>query len=335
MTTPLRAAPHGLHHVSALSADIARNHDFYTRVLGLRLVKKTVNQDSPGMYHLFYADGAGSPGSDMTFFDFPRAAREHRGSDSVTLTTFRVTGAGTLAFWAGRLSAHGVPHSGVTTVDGRAHLSLEDVDGSRLALVEDGGAGPRGVPNPLTDVPAAHQLQGLGYSGVTVSDLGPVREFLERGLNLREVRASVAGGVSTHVFGMAGNGPHTELHVSVRPDLPPHRPGAGSVHHVALRVHGRDLRAWAAHLEGAGYSHSGEVDRHYFRSVYVRAPGGLVVELATDEPGFTVDEAPADLGRGLALPPFLEPRRATIEAHLRPLDLSLTPPPAEPQGDPA
>ncbi len=319
--TPLTLG--GLHHVSALSADIARNHDFYTRVLGLRLVKKTVNQDSPGMYHLFYADGQGAPGTEMTFFDFPRAAREHRGNDSVTLTTFRVTGPDALASWAERLTAHGVAHSGLHDVDGRTHLTFEDVDGTRLALFDDGGHGPRGTPNPHTDVPAAFQIQGLGYSGASVADLAPTRAFLEGGLNLREVRQYDTDGFTTHVFQMGDGGPHAELHVTERGDLTHHRPGSGSVHHVALRVHDEtDLQAWLDHLAETGYANSGHVNRYYFHSVYIRDGNGLVIELATDGPGFASDEPQDALGERLALPPFLEPRRATIEAHLRPLTLT-------------
>lgn len=309
----------GLHHVSALSADIARNHDFYTRILGLRLVKKTVNQDAPDMYHLFYADGAGSPGSDMTFFDFPRAAREHRGRDAVSLTTFRITGAAALAFWQERLT-----QASVTTnrreVEGREHLFFEDVDGTRLALFDDGGLGPRGLPNPKTDVPADFQLQGLGYVGYEVARLGPTRAFLEGGLNMREVREYRTSEFSTHVFQMGAGGPHAELHFTQRPDLPRHRPGAGGVHHVALRMRDEaELGAWLAHLAQAGYPNSGPIDRHFFHSVYIREPSGLVIELATDGPGFGSDELPDALGERLSLPPFLEPRRAEIEAKVRPL----------------
>lgn len=313
----------GIHHVSALSADIQANHDFYTRVLGLRLVKKTVNQDSPGMYHLFYADGAGSPGTDMTFFDFPRAAREHRGNDSITRTTFRVTGPDALTYWAERLTRLDVEHEGLWR-DGRLHLDFGDTDGTRLSLFDDGGEGPRGQPNPLTDIPADHQIQGLGYSAFTVHDLAPTRAFLERGLKLQQVRSYrhlADDGYETVVFQMGAGGPHAELHVTERPDLPKSRPGAGSVHHVALRMHDLpEVQQWLAHLDAAGYGNSGLVDRHYFQSIYIRDPNGLVVELATDGPGFAVDEPPDHLGQTLALPPFLEPRRATIEAHLRPLE---------------
>lgn len=310
----------GIHHVSALSADIAKNHHFYTQVLGLRLVKKTVNQDSPGMYHLFYADGAGSPGSDMTFFDFPRAAREHRGNNSISLTTFRVTGAAALQFWDERLNEFGVPHSEIKMVDGRNRIEFEDVDGTRLALIDDGGQGPRGVPNPKTDIPAEMQLQGLGYSGLTVANLAPTREFLERGLNMREVREYPQEGFTTHVFAMGEGGPSAELHVTERGDLPQHKPGAGGVHHVALRMRDEaELAQWLAHLEAQGYGNSGHIDRHFFHSIYIRDPNGLVIELATDGPGFATDEMPDALGERLSLPPFLEPRRATIEAHIRPL----------------
>ncbi|SEJ51238.1 glyoxalase family protein [Deinococcus reticulitermitis] len=315
----------GLHHVSALTADLSRNHDFYTRVLGLRLVKRTVNQDSPGMSHLFYADALGTPGTETTFFDFPRAAREHRGQGAVSLTTFRVTGEEALTFWAGRLTGLGVPHE-LTRRDGRPHLPFEDPDGTRLALFDDGGEGPRGGPWAGTDVPAAFQLQGLGYSGSAVGDLTPTRDLLERGLGLREVRTYDLEGHPTHVFALGSGGPHAELHLSVRPDLPRARPGAGGVHHVALRVRDEaELSAWARHLTAEGFSHSGEVDRHWFRSVYVRDPGGLVFELATDRPGLTADEPLETLGQTLSLPPRFEPRRATIEAHLPPLTTQETP----------
>ena len=313
----------GLHHVSALSSDIVRNHDFYTRVLGLRLVKKTVNQDAPTMYHLFYADGAGRPGSDMTFFDFPRAAREHRGRDSISLTTFRVTGPEALNFWQQRLTDHGVSATR-RTVDGRTRLDFEDTDGTRLSLFDDRGQGPRGAVWEGSDVPAEFQIQGLGFSAVTVSDLAPFQAFLERGLNMRPVREyrdqDGTGEFSVQVFEMGAGGPNAELHVAVQPDLPRRMPGAGGVHHLALRVRDEaELLTWLAHLDALGYRNSGEIDRHWFQSVYITAPSGIIIELATDGPGFATDEAAHALGERLSLPPFLEPRRAEIEAKVRPL----------------
>lgn len=332
MKPPLNRPFSGLHHVSALTKDAARNHDFYTRVLGLRLVKKTVNQDDPTMYHLFYGDGAGSPGSEVTFFEFPRAAREKRGVNSITRTALRVTGAAALRYWEGRLTAFGVAHGGLTERDGRLHLDLEDPDGTRLSLVEDGGVGPRAAPNPRTDVPTAFQLQGLGYSVLSVSDPKPTRTLLERGLTLRPVRRYDHDGHVTHVFAMGEDnakvGPHAELHLQVHQGGPRRRPGAGAVHHVALRVASAlALAAWAAHLTREGFVHSGIIDRLYFRSLYVRGDGGLVIELATDGPGLDVDEPLERLGERLALPPFLEGRRADIERRLRPLTPTpLTPP---------
>jgi glyoxalase family protein len=316
----------GIHHVSARTRQIGVNHDFYTRVLNLRLVKKSVNQDDPRMYHLFYADTVGTPGSDMTFFDFPQAVREHKGNNSITRTTFRVTGEDVLQFWAERLSREGVENSGVVTLDGRPHLHFEDLDGTPLSLVEDGGQGPRGAVRPESDVPEAFQIQGLGYGGMTVSDLGPTRDFFERGLNLREAHQYPVPGAeafTVHVFEMgteSGAGPHTELHITERDDLPRVQPGAGGVHHIALRIPDAvGIQPWLEHLAKEGFRNTGLVDRFYFRSVYLRDPHGIVIELATDGPGFHADEPIDLLGERLALPPFLENRRTEIEANLRPI----------------
>lgn len=316
----------GLHHVSARTRQIGINHDFYTQILGLRLVKKSVNQDDTRMYHLFYADQVGSPGSDMTFFDFPMAAREHKGTDSITRTTFRVTGIAALQYWAERLTQRNVPHSRITTIDDRAHLHLEDPDGTPLSLVDDGGLGPRGVPRTGSEIPAALQIQGLGYGGITVSDLAPTRDFLERGLHLREVRrypVPDAESYSVHVFEMgteSGAGPHTELHITERNDLPRVQPGAGGVHHIALTVPDTvGIQPWLDHFTQEGFRNTGLVDRFYFKSVYLRDPHGIVIELATEGPGFHADEPIDILGERLALPPFLESKRAEIEANLKPI----------------
>lgn len=312
----------GMHHVSALTNDIARNHDFYTRVMGLRLVKKTVNQDDPSMYHLFYADAVGSPGSDMTFFDMPRAAREHKGNRSITRTTFRVDGETSLAYWAQRLNEHGIELSGVVERDGRLHLDFEDLDGLPVSLVDDGGVRDA-HPWDGSPVPEQHQLRGLGYSVITVPELGPTHDFLAGVLNLEADRSYPhpdAPEHEVHVYLMAGEGPAAEVHVAVRPDLPRARYGSGGVHHLALRVPDDErYHQWTQRLEDAGVDFSGEVDRYYFRSLYVREPGGILFELATDGPGFQSDEPQESLGETLALPPFLEGRRGEIEARLRPV----------------
>ena len=311
----------GVHHVSALSAHIARSRDFYTRVLGMRPVIRTVNQDEPSMYHLFFGDGAGSPGSDMTVFDLPNAARERRGNNSITRTAFRVHGEPALAYWSARLDAHEVTHGAVTTRDGRMVLDLDDPEGTQLSLVDDGGVGDA-HPWHESPVPAEHQIRGLGYPTITVPVLAPTHRFLTEALGLRHDHAyalAEAPRYEVHVYTMGHGGAHAEVHVVVRDDLPRAKYGAGGVHHVALRVpDDQGVARWVALLTTLGYRNSGVVDRHYFVSAYVREPNHVLFELATDGPGFTVD-GPLD-GERLSLPPFLEPRRAEIEAGLAPLD---------------
>lgn len=314
--------PTGIHHVSALTNNIQGNHDFFTDVLGMRLVKKTVNQDDPGMYHLFYADGLGTPGTEMTFFDMPLAAREQRGNRSITLTTFRVNGQAALNYWQRRLDEHGVKNSGVITRDGRLHLDFEDPDGFLGSLVDDGGLG-EAHPWHQSPVPAPHQIRGLGYSAVVVPDLAPTHDFLTRVLNLATTRTYPhpdAEQDTVHVYTMNAQGPAAEIHVAVRPGLPRARYGSGGVHHIALRVPtSEQLSQWTMHLEANGVSFDGEIDRYYFRSSYIRGPGGILFELATDGPGLDRDEPLATMGQTLALPPHLRPHRAEIEARLKPL----------------
>lgn len=314
----------GVHHVSALTAQIQRTHDFYTRVLGMRPVIKTVNQDDPGMYHLFFGDGAGSPGSDMTMFDMPFAKHEQRGNNSISLTTFRVDGEPALAYWGARLDDFGIAHGDIEPRDGRLALDFDDPEGTRLSLVDDGGLG-EAFPWDASPVPAEHQIRGLGYTVITVPELERTGRFLTEALGLRHDHAyplPERPEHPVHVFliGDGGEylGPEAEVHVIVREDLPRARQGSGAVHHVALRVPGgQRMEDWVERLNGLGYHNSGIVDRHYFTSAYVREPNGVLFELATDGPGFEVD-GPLD-GERLSLPPFLEPRRAEIEARLKPL----------------
>jgi glyoxalase family protein len=311
----------GVHHVSALSAHIERTHEFYTTVMGMRPVIKTVNQDDPGMYHLFYGDGAGNPGSDLTFFDMPHAAHERRGNSSISLTALRVAGEAALGYWAARLDEFGINHGDITTRDNRRVLDFDDNEGTRLTLVDDGGAGSA---DPWADspVPAEYQIRGLGYTTLTVPDLAPTDRFLREGLGLQHdhvYQLDERDGFAVHVYTIGAGGAHAEVHVVVRDDLPSARYGAGAVHHVALRVpSGQSIAEWMERLNGLGYRNSGIVDRHYFTSVYVREPNHVLFELATDGPGFAVD-GPLD-GERLSLPPFLEPRRAEIEARLKPLE---------------
>ncbi len=317
----------GFHHLTAISADIRGNKRFFTQTLGMRLVKRSVNQDDVSAYHLFYSDGVGSPGNDITFFDWP-APRERRGNRSVTRTGLRVAGEASLRYWLARFAELGVPHGDVTDRDGRLALDFEDPEGQRLALVDDGGAGDPPVPWDASPVPAEYQIRGLGPVVMTVPELANTDAVLQRVTNMQPVRTypdPESREHTVHVYDMAdpgaGSGAHAELHVAVRPDLPPAGSGAGGVHHVAFRTpNGEQYQAWEERLRAFGIPNSGQVDRYYFRSLYFREPGGVLFEIATDGPGFAVDEDASTLGEKVVLPPFLEPRRERILAGLKPID---------------
>lgn len=311
----------GIHHLTAITATAAANRRFYTETLGLRLVKKTVNQDDTSAYHLFYADGIAAPGSDLTFFDWP-VAREQRGTHAITRTGLRVGSSASLDWWQRRLADARLAHGRIAEIDGRASLDFEDPEGQRLRLIDDGGTG-EAHPWTRSPVPAEHQIRGLGPITISVPVLAPTHGMLTRVMNLREVRqyASPDGEGEVHVFAMGPRGPAAELHVAIQPNLAVARQGAGGVHHVAFRTPDvATLHEWTARLAALGVQSSGEVERYYFRSLYFREPGGNLFEIATDGPGFAVDEPLEALGERLSLPPFLEDRRAEIEANLRPLD---------------
>ena len=308
----------GIHHLTAISAKPGENLAFYTGLLGMRLVKKTVNQDDVSAYHLFYADGKANPGTDLTFFDFP-APPERRGANSISRTGLRVAGEKTLQFWRDHLKAAGGVTGDVVEVDGRLTLPFEDGEGQSLVLVDDGGAGPSS-PWERSTVPAEHQIRGLGPIVLTVHDLARTADVLTEIMNMRRVRDYAAHGAQIHVFAMGEGGPAAELHVLEQKDAPVARQGAGGVHHVAFRTPDEaQYHAWTQRLTELRVPNSGEVDRFYFRSLYFREPNGILFEIATDGPGFATDEPMATLGEKLALPPFLEPRRAEIEAGLKPI----------------
>jgi glyoxalase family protein len=315
----------GFHHLTAVTADARGNNAFYTQTLGQRLVKKTVNQDDVSAYHLFYSDGEGSPGTDITFFDWP-TPKERRGTHSIVRTGFRVASARTLDYWSGRLSELGVTRSEVVERNGRPTLDFEDPEGQRLSLVVDDG---RWTPRPWnkSPVPAEHQILGLGPVTISVPDLRPTEPVLTQVMQMHRVgeyqgRATDGseGSTPVHVFQMGDGGPAAELHVAVEPRLRPASPGAGGVHHVAFRVPTfAEYDQWFERLTKLGVRSSGPVDRFYFRSLYFREPNGILFELATDGPGFDADEPKESMGQRLSLPPFLEPDRAAIEAGLKPL----------------
>jgi glyoxalase family protein len=310
----------GIHHLTAISAKPRENLAFYTGLLGMRLVKKTVNQDDVSAYHLFYADAKANPGTDLTFFDFP-AAPERRGTNSISRTGLRVAGENSLGYWKDRLQQAGGHTGDVRKVDGRLTLPFEDGEGQRLVLVDDGGAGAA-FPWEKSAVPAEHQIRGLGPIVLNVHDLAPLEQLLTSVMNMRRVRdyAAPDAPAQVHVFAMGEGGPAAELHVVEQKDAPMARQGAGGVHHVAFRTpDNAQYEGWAQRLNELGIRNSGAIDRFYFRSLYFREPNGILFEIATDGPGFATDEPLETLGEKLALPPFLEPRRAQIEAGLKPL----------------
>jgi glyoxalase family protein len=310
----------GIHHLTAISADAPGNRRFYEGVLGMRLVKKTVNQDDVSAYHLFYADGLATPGSDITFFDWP-AAPERRGTHSIARTGLRVSGEETLDWWVTHLDEHRVKRGEIAERDGRLTLDFEDPEGQRLSLVDDGGRG-EGNPWVKSPVPAEKQIRGLGPIMLSVPDLKPTDAVLTAVMNMREVRTYphwATPGDIVHVYEMGEGGPAAELHVAVQPGLPAARQGRGGVHHVAFRTPDAEYGAWAERLNSLRVPNSGKIDRFYFRSLYFREPNGILFEIASDGPGFAADEPLETLGEKLSLPPFLEPRRKEIEAGLRPV----------------
>jgi glyoxalase family protein len=228
----------GIHHLTAVTANASGNHRFYTETLGMRLVKKTVNQDDTSAYHLFYADALASPGSDLTFFDWP-VGRERRGTHSIVGTGLRVAGEASLRWWAERLAAGGVSHGKIRERGGRLLLDFEDPEGQRLTLVDDGGAGDA-HPWERSPVPAEHQIRGLGPITISVPDLAPTDAVLTRVMEMRHAREFRHDSRTVHVYEMGAGGPAAELHVRVEPDLAPAQAGAGGVHHVAFRTPNED-----------------------------------------------------------------------------------------------
>ena len=314
----------GIHHLTAVSAAIRDNYHFYTRTMGMRLVKRSVNQDDVSAYHLFYADAAGSPGTDLTFFDW-KMPRERRGTHSITRTHLRVRGRPALDWWVSRFQELSVTNSGVLERDGRFVLDFEDPEGQRLSLIDDGGQGDPPRTWDRSPVPAEYQVRGLGPIVMSVPDLAATDTVLTRVMNLQQVREYTRPGKSAphtvHVYQMGAGGPHAELHVAVEPDLPASRLGAGGVHHVAFRTPTvEEYHHWTDRLDALRIPNSGEIDRYYFRSLYFREPNGILFEIATDGPGFAVDEDPDTLGDQVALPPFLESQREAIVAALEPIE---------------
>ncbi|MCC6614017.1 MAG: ring-cleaving dioxygenase [Anaerolineae bacterium] len=313
---------HGLHHVTAVTGTAKENLGFYTRTLGLRLVKKSVNQDDVSAYHLFYADKVGSPGTDMTFFDWPQTGPNTRGTDSISKTLFRVNGMDALKYWSARFDQLGVSHDPIGTFAGHDALLFEDPEGQRMALVDDGGAPVEGELWDGAGIPTEYAIRGFYGVMLTVPRLEPLAQLFTMLLNFEEMgRVATDDGKEIVVFGMDGGGPGREVYVVEDTRSRMAMLGSGGVHHVAFRLKDEEeQRAWEERLTQVGMRTSGQVDRYYFKSLYFRITNGILFELATDGPGFAADESLETLGERLALPPFLEPHRAQIEANLKPLD---------------
>jgi glyoxalase family protein len=295
----------GIHHITAITGDAPGNVDFYARVLGLRMVKKTVNFDAPQVYHLYYGDEGGSPGSILTFFEFPRAALGRAGAGMIHTIAMRVADASALEFWRTRLEAEGVA---VEWEDGR--LAFADPEGLRFELALDDAPDPPLAAAAL-EVPPTHAL--LGFAGVRAysSDPAAARPLLEDALGF------VPLGDESHI--VAGE----QRRATYRHDPPPDRAGsqgAGTVHHIAWSSRDdEEQRAWRRRIADHGARPTPIIDRTYFHSVYFREPNGVLFELATRGPGFAVDEPPDRLGEALMLPERFEPMRAQLERTLTPL----------------
>lgn len=313
----------GLHHVTAVTADASGNVAFYTDVLGMRLVKKTVNQDDVSAYHLFYGDELGRAGTEMTFFDWVSAGPRRPSAGEVSATAFRVAGREALEWWKGRFDELGVPHGEVHERGGRGVLPFSDPEGQRLELVDDSGGGGTspGVPWEKSSVEAGKGIRGLEGVSLSVAEIEPTGAVLTSVMGFRKVDEYEEDGYRAVVFEVGPGGPGSEVRVVERPDLRASPfSGAGGVHHVAFRTSDEEEHAaWAEKVGKVGIPNSGIVERYYFKSLYFREPGGVLFEIATDGPGFATDEDAEHLGEKLSLPPFLEPRREQIEAGLKPI----------------
>ena len=306
----------GIHHITAISGKAARNIEFYTRTLGLRLVKKTVNFDDPGTYHLYYGDEQGSPGTILTFFPWEHAAEGRNGVGQAEQTAFRVP-ASAMGYWTHRFIENGVAHEALEKRFGEPVLPFTDPHGMSLALV---GVAPA-MNEPAwsgSDVPPEHAIRGFHCATLMVHSAAPTAAILTGVLGFRETGRD--GSLIRYETGEPGAG--NAVLIREAGGFLGGRMGKGSVHHIAFRA--RDDAAQARMAEelrdAHGIAATGQKDRKYFRSIYFREPGGILFEIATDVPGFTVDEALPTLGQALQLPAFLEPRREKIEAALPSLD---------------
>lgn len=310
----------GVHHVTAMTSSAEKIYDFFTNVLGLRLVKKTVNQDDIQTYHLFFADDVGSPGTDMTFFDFPGSSKAIRGTNEIAKTSFRVPNDQALDYWVKRLNHYDVKHEPIKTLFGIKMLEFRDFDDQEYVLISDetDQCVKPGIPWEKGPVPLHAAIYGLGPVFFRVSNKDLMNHVLTHKLTFE--KTDEEGRFTRYQTSLGGNG--GSVIVEHRDDLPPARQGFGGIHHVAFGVHDEtDIHTWIKHLNQLGAVHSGYVDRFYFKSLYTRLYPGILFEFATEGPGFIDDEEPYEtLGEILALPPRFRNQRERIEKLVRPID---------------
>ncbi|WP_290774779.1 ring-cleaving dioxygenase [Exiguobacterium sp. UBA6282] len=309
----------GIHHVTAITSSAEKNYDFFTNVLGMRLVKKTVNQDDIQTYHLFFADDKGSAGTDMTFFDFPGIQKGSHGTSEIFKTAFRVPTDAALEYWIKRFDKYDVKHRGIKEQFGKKTLSFVDFDEQQYMLISDehNQGVASGTPWQNGPVPLEFAITGLGPIHIRIAEFNNLKAVLEQAMLMREV--DQAG--SLHLFEMGEGGNGAQVIVEHNVVLPSGRQGFGTVHHVAFRVEDTAaLQEWIERMQQLRFNTSGYVDRFFFESLYARVARGVLFEWATDGPGFMGDEPYETVGEKLSLPPFLEPQRAQIEQMVRPID---------------
>lgn len=309
----------GIHHVTAITSSAEKNYEFFTYTLGMRLVKKTVNQDDIRTYHLFFADDEGNPGTDMTFFDFPGIPKGEHGTNEISRTSFRVPSDEALEYWERRFNRLNVKHEGIKEQFGKKVLPFVDFDDQQYQLISDekNEGVASGIPWQKGPIPLEYAITGLGPSFITIEHFNYFKEMLEKVFQFRHVATE---GVY-HLFEVGEGGNGASLIVEHNTELPPAQQGYGTVHHLAFRVEDRDaIDAWDERLSKFGFRTSGHVDRFFFESLYAGVAPQILFELATDGPGFMGDEPYETLGEKLSLPPFLENKRDQIEQMVRPID---------------
>ncbi|GIP07236.1 glyoxalase [Paenibacillus lautus] len=309
----------GIHHVTAITSSAEKNYEFFTYVLGMRLVKKTVNQDDIQTYHLFFADDKGSAGTDMTFFDFPGIPKGRHGTDEIYKTSFRVPNDAALEYWVKRFDRMDVKHQGIQELFGKKTLGFVDFDDQQYQLISDENneGVASGTPWQKGPIPLEHAITGLGPVFVRVSNFDHFKEVMEKVLQFKEIGKEG----SLHLFEVGEGGNGAQVVVEYNAVLPRAQQGFGTVHHAAFRVEDRSvLEHWIKRLDDFQFHTSGFVDRYFFQSLYARVAPQILFEFATDGPGFMGDEPYETLGEKLSLPPFLEPKREQIESMVRPID---------------